>query len=235
LHAACATAEVELSLSRIVVIGASAGGVRALQELVAELPGDFPAPILVVLHTAPDHKSLLPEILTSAGSLVATQAAHGEPVQNGHIYVSAPDHHLMITAARAVALWRGPKENHSRPSVDVLFRSAAAGCGSKTIGVVLSGCLADGSSGLIAIKSVGGVAVIQDPEEALYASMPLSAAECVDADHILDAREIGLLLGQLAAQPAPAEPLDFARVREDLRAELSVGFAAPFWRTDRHG
>jgi two-component system chemotaxis response regulator CheB len=213
-----------MATDRVVVIGASAGGVSALESVVATLPPDFLHPVLVVLHLSPTGESLLPEILEHAGTLRAAAAVDGEPLEAGRIYVASPDRHLMVERDR-VRVTRGPKENQFRPSVDVLFRSAAYYYGSGAIGVVLSGSLSDGSSGLWAIRRLGGIAVIQDPDEALYSSMPLNAMRRVDIDYALPAAEMGVLLTSLVAEPVRSEPLDAAHYREDLKLDIDVAAA----------
>jgi two-component system, chemotaxis family, protein-glutamate methylesterase/glutaminase len=209
---------------RVIVIGASAGGVRALEELAAGLPPDFPAAVLIVLHVSATKRSLLHHILGRAGPLPAREAVDAEPLEGGRIYVAVPDHHLMVADSR-IRVVRGPKENHYRPAVDVLFRSAAYHYGSRVIGVVLSGSLSDGSSGLYAIKRVGGVAIVQDPEDAASQSMPLSALRRVDIDYALPAREMGALLAGVIAEPPPREPLDAAHYRADLQIEIEIAAA----------
>jgi two-component system chemotaxis response regulator CheB len=210
-----------MAMERIVVIGASAGGVRALEQVVEGLAGDFPAPVLVVLHISPTHKSLLPSILSRAGTLRAQEAVDGEPLRRSRIYVAPPDRHLLVDGDR-VRTTRGPRENHYRPSVDVLFRSAAYHYGSRAIGVVLSGALSDGSSGLFAIRRLGGMAIIQDPEEAAYSSMPLSAMRRVEIDYMLPAAEIGKLVSGLMAERPRHEPLDAESYREDVKFDLDI-------------
>jgi two-component system chemotaxis response regulator CheB len=186
--------------------------------------------VLVVLHLSPTHKSLLPQILSRAGTLRAHEAEDGEPLQRGHIYVAPPDYHLMVEPER-VRVTHGPKENHHRPSVDVLFRAAACHFGSRAIGIVLSGALSDGSSGLFAIRRLGGIAVVQDPEEAAYSSMPLSAMRRVDIDYMLPAGEIGKLLTGLMAESPRREPVDAENYRQDLRFDLDTAASdSPFDR-----
>lgn len=172
--------------SPVVVIGASAGGIRALLEIVSQLPAEFPAPVLVVVHIGRG-RSALPQIIERAGVLSASHARHGEPVRPGHIYVAPPDVHMLVRSGRIV-LDRGPRENHSRPAIDPLFRSAASEYGSGTIGVILSGALSDGTAGLMMIKGHGGTVIVQDPEEAIVGGMPESALNLVDADQVLAAR-----------------------------------------------
>jgi len=157
----------------IVVIGASAGGVYASQDLVASLPEDFDAAIFVVLHVAAHSPSFLPNILKASGALVAVHPNDGEAIASGRIYVAPPDHHLLIEGNR-VLVKKGPKENRFRPSIDALFRSAAYTFGPRVIGVVLTGMLNDGTSGMWSVKRLGGVGIIQEPAEALYPSMPAS-------------------------------------------------------------
>jgi two-component system chemotaxis response regulator CheB len=180
----------------VIVIGASAGGVEALQTLARGLPTDLDAAVFVVLHIPPFSRSRLPEILNRIGRLPARPAEDGEPIAPGRIYVAPPDRHLLVRLGR-VELSKGPRENHSRPAIDPLFRSAARAYGSRAIGVVLSGALYDGSAGLLAVKARGGVAIVQDPDEAMAAGMPLSALRLVDVDHVAPAEEIGPLLGRL--------------------------------------
>ena len=169
----------------MVVIGTSAGGVDALMHIVRQLPGDFPAPICVVLHIPPNSPSLLAHILNRQGPLPAKEAEDGEFYRDGTIYIAPPDQHLLVAKDGRLRTVRGPRENRHRPSVDPLFRSAAAALGAGVIGVILTGALDDGTAGLIAVKKRGGIAIIQDPRDALYPAMPSSAMEHVHADYVL--------------------------------------------------
>ena len=180
----------------IVVIGASAGGVEALRAMVGGLPPDLPAAVLVVLHVPRSSPSALPSILDRSGPLRAATAADGEPLTPGRIYVAAVDHHLLIINGR-VRLSRGPSENGHRPAVDPLFRSAARAYGAQAVGVVLSGSRDDGAAGLAAIVESGGIAVVQDPADALHPSMPRSALEQVSTDHVVPAAKMGSLIAEL--------------------------------------
>ncbi len=187
-------------LGRVILIGASAGGVYALQEIMKGLPADLPAAVFVVLHIAPYGKSAMPAILSRAGRLPALHPEDGDPVQEGRIYVAPPDHHLMIEDGR-VRLSHGPSENAQRPAVDVLFRSAAQVYGPRALAVVLTGNLDDGTAGLAIIKRYGGTAIVQDPADADYPSMPTSAILNVDVDHVVPLAEIPGLLVDLCRQP----------------------------------
>ncbi len=188
----------------IVVIGASAGGIQALSTLVAGLPRNFPASVLVVVHIPPYAVSRLPEILSRSGPLLATHAQQGEVIEPGRIYVAPPDRHLLVRPGQ-IELSRGPRENHTRPAIDPLFRTAARAYGRRTLGIVLSGALYDGSMGLLAIKTRGGMAIVQDPREAIVDSMPRRAIERVAADHILPVAEIAAALTDLVRQPVVAQ------------------------------
>src|SRR5262249_11645932 len=154
----------------IIVVGASAGGVDALAEVVGGLPADFPASVFVVCHFPPGGRSILPQILSRSGPLLATHAADGASFHAGHIYIAPPDRHVLLGRGGRMRAPRGPRENNHRPAVDPLFRSAARYYGSRVIGVILTGALNDGVAGLIAVRAAGGVAAIQDPKDALVAA-----------------------------------------------------------------
>lgn len=183
---------------RVIVIGASAGGVETLRTLVKGLSPQIAAPILIVVHLNPLGKSYLAEILGNAGRLPAVQAEDGMALRNGHIYVAPPDRHLLAQRDH-VHLSRGPRENRARPSINTLFRSAAAAFGADAIGVVLSGSLDDGTVGLWEIKRAGGVAVVQNPEEAPFPEMPQNAVAHVAVDYIVRLADMAELLKNLAA------------------------------------
>jgi len=191
----------------IIVIGASAGGVQALCDVVEVLPPGLPAAVLVVLHLSPHGRSVLPSILARSSCLPAMHPSDGEKLQPGRIYVAPPDRHLALDDGR-VRLTRNASENGHRPAIDVLFRSAARAYGSRVVGVVLTGNLDDGTAGLAAIKLCGGVAVVQDPREADYPAMPENAIANVDVDHVLPVAEIGPLLDRLLREPRSAAPVD---------------------------
>ena len=193
------------STLRLVVAGASVGGVAALSELAAGLPADFPAAVLMVLHTG-SHPSLLPQLISARSALPARHAVDGEPLLPGRIYIAPPDLHLMVEGDTA-RLHRGPKEHHTRPAVDPLFLSAALAYGPGVIGVVLSGTMEDGTAGLQAIKACGGVAVVQEPSDAQAPGMPESALRYAPIDHRLPVGGIADLLVSLVQTPVPrADP-----------------------------
>ena len=201
----------------IIVVGTSSGGVEALKRLVEALPADLPAAMLVVLHRPADSPSLLTEILRSMSSLDVADADDGEAIVPGRVYVAPPDRHLLIERER-VRLTRGPKENRFRPAIDPLFRSAAYGYGPRAIGVVLTGSLDDGTAGLWAIKDRGGVAIVQDPAEAMFPSMPSSALANVEVDYCLPMDKIAPTLVTLSAQPVSGG----AAVSENLEIETRI-------------
>ncbi len=167
----------------IIVIGSSAGGVLALQELVASLPVGFKVPIFIVQHIPPTSTSMMPQILSRVGLLKAVHPRDGDPIEEGHIYLAPPDHHMLVERDR-ILIKKGPKENRFRPSIDALFRSAAYNYGSRVIGIVLTGLLDDGTSGMWSVKRLGGLGIVQQPQDAAYPSMPASVLEYVDVDYV---------------------------------------------------
>src|SRR5262249_26941486 len=184
----------------IVVAGASAGGVRAFRDLVGDLPRGLPASIFVVLHVSPEFPSFLPDVLSMAGPLPAVHPTDGDPIRHGRIYVAPPDMHLLVERAGVRAV-HGPRENRHRPALDPLFRSAAMAYGERVVGIVLTGVLNDGSAGLAAIKSRGGITVVQDPEEATFSSMPRNALKRLSGDHLLKVRAIATPVNRLSREP----------------------------------
>lgn len=185
---------------RIITIGASAGGVEALKELVQYLPANLPAPVLIVLHVPAFGTSVLPHILNRVHTLPAIHPQSGQGVQPGQIYVAPPNRHLLLQPG-LIQLSAGPRVNGHRPAIDPLFQSAALAYGARVVGVVLSGTLDDGTVGLEIIKRCGGIAIAQDPTEALYPGMPQSAIQNVAVDYVLKLAEMAQCLTQLAHQP----------------------------------
>ncbi|AEI49001.1 chemotaxis protein CheB [Runella slithyformis] len=211
----------------IVVIGSSAGGVYALRELAAALPKDFKASIFVVQHLSSTSPSYLPQILSAAGPLKAVHPIDGTPIQPGVIYLAPPDHHLLLEPHR-VLVKKGPKENRFRPSIDALFRSAAYAYGTRVIGIILTGLMNDGTSGMWSVKRLGGVGIIQDPEEAMYPSMPESVLEYVEVDYRVAIAELAPLLVKLTQEEAldscllPAEEVKRMRTEIDIAGQKSA-------------
>ncbi len=204
---------------RCIVIGASAGGFQVLVDIVSQLPADLPVPVFVVMHVPAYQPSYLPHILSNTGPLQAVHPADGTKVRAGIIYVAPPDHHLLVDDSHVVVK-RGPKENGFRPSIDALFRSAAYSYGPGAIGVVLSGALHDGASGLWSIKRLDGIAIVQDPYEAEYASMPRSALEYVEADYKVRSTEIAALLVRLTQEQRSKET-DTRDIEEVLEERIA--------------
>jgi two-component system chemotaxis response regulator CheB len=192
-----------VTLDKVIVIGASAGGVEALQHLLKTVSPELPAAIVVVVHIARTSPGVLPGILARSTRLRVKRAEVGDLLSPGFVYVAPPDHHLTIVGSR-LELNRGPRENRQRPAIDVLFRSAALAFGPRAIGVVLTGLLDDGTAGLAAIKKLGGTSVVQEPSEAAFPSMPLNALERVAVDHVVPLAEMGALFRNLVAAPVAA-------------------------------
>jgi two-component system, chemotaxis family, protein-glutamate methylesterase/glutaminase len=214
----------------VVVVGASAGGVEALRTLVAALPPDLPAAVLVVLHIPRGAPSALPAILDRAGPLPARRVIDGERLVYGRVYVAPADHHLLLVDGR-IRLSRGPTENGHRPAVDPLFRSAARAYGPRVVGVVLSGSRDDGAAGAAAVAGQGGVVVVQDPAEALHPSMPEAVMRHTTVDHVLPAAKIGPLLAELSGRTVTAtDPVDDGL----LNAEVEMAETMPV-TTDQLG
>lgn len=211
-----------MSAKRIVVIGASSGGIEAVRTIAAGLPPDFNAAVCVVIHVSADSPSLVGNILARAGALPAREAQPGERLQPGHIYVAPPDRHLVVEPGLA-QLFRGPKENRFRPAIDPLFRSAAQVYGPGAIGVVLTGQLDDGAAGLQTIRQLGGTTIVQDPADALFPSMPKNALAHGAPDYCVPLATIPEILVELTRQPPGARPgVQGAR---DVDIEVSIAKA----------
>lgn len=194
----------------IIVIGGSSGARAPLKAILAALPANLPAAVFVVVHIPARSLGLLATVTAAAANLPVHAATEGMVIAPGNIYLGIPDHHLIVRDER-IRLGRGPRENMARPSIDPLFRSAAAIYGSRVIGVVLSGLLNDGASGLEAIKRCGGIAIVQDPADAIADEMPLSAMAAVNVDMSVPSARIGDVLSELVHEaagprlPVPAE------------------------------
>jgi two-component system, chemotaxis family, protein-glutamate methylesterase/glutaminase len=203
----------------IVVIGASTGGVAALLAISDALPPSFPAPVCIVQHIG-GHTSVLPELLRYRGKNHVMHPEDGQRLTNGTLLIAPPDMHLLVDGDR-VRLRHGPKENHARPAIDPLFRSAALRWGPKVIGVVLTGQMDDGTAGLKAIKQCGGIAIVQDPATATEPEMPASAVANVEVDHCLPLEEIGPLLVRLVCGARP-QPASRAPAPEHVLREVAI-------------
>jgi two-component system chemotaxis response regulator CheB len=189
----------------IVVIGASAGGVAALRTVLGGLPQGFPATVFVVMHVAPESPDVLSHLLDAVTALPVMTAADGNTFRPGEVWIAAVDRHLAVERDHMTVV-RGPRENRHRPSVDVLFRSAALSFGPRVVGVVLTGMLDDGAAGVWAIKRRGGLAIVQDPADAEFPSMPQSALETVEVDHCVPLRDIARTLVAAVAGPVADDP-----------------------------
>lgn len=226
------------TLPRVVVVGASAGGLAALTQLVAALPPDFPAAMLVVQHMAADVSGdVLVRNLGRNCALVCRHASDGERIVPGRVYVARPDRHLLVSKGR-IMVSKGARENRSRPGIDPLFRSAAVAFGPRVVGVLLTGYLDDGTAGLIAIHRCGGICVVQDPKDAAYPDMPQNALNNAKVDHVVPLATLGSLLVTLTGRRVPKKtpvPTDIAleatiaeRVLSDVAAVDELGDQVPF-------
>ena len=221
----------------LVVIGASSGGLQALQSLVQQFRADFPGPVFIVNHMGPETTGDAMVAALNTGPLQCQHANNGQHFHAGHIYVARSDHHMMIDDDQII-LTKGARENRYRPAIDPLFRSAAVAHGSGVIGVILTGYLDDGTSGMMAIKRCGGICVAQDPDDAAYPDMPQSVITNVGVDHCVPVSAMGALLNDLVAKaPAPRNPppQDLVieariaqRVLSDLPSVETLGDQVPF-------
>ena len=185
----------------IVVIGGSAGSHAVLRQIIADLPADIPASIFIATHVPTHSAGYLADALAKVGPIPVVEAADGQPIERGKVYVAVPDCHLLVVDG-TVRLGDGPRENMTRPAIDPLFRSAALSYGPRTVGVVLSGMLNDGASGLTAIKACGGTAVVQHPLDAQADQMPLAALEVVEADEVAPANQLGRVINEIVSTDA---------------------------------
>lgn len=187
----------------IIVVGSSAGGIEALLEFTRLLPPNFKGSVFIVQHLAAFYRSSLDKLLAKKSSLPVSFAKNGERYKKGHIYLAPPDHHLLLDGTKLLVT-KGPKENRFRPSIDALFRSAAYNFGERVIGIVLSGLLDDGTSGLWNIKRLGGTTIVQDPEEAIHDSMPRNAMQQVSVDYVEKIENLPTLLEMLISKKVTA-------------------------------
>lgn len=211
----------------IIVLGASAGGIVALSSLIAGLPDDLDAAVLVVLHLS---KKSNPDVIVMGFQrqtvLNCQVAREGLQIGKGHLYLAPPEHHMMIKNGQ-IHLTQGPHENKYRPSIDVLFRSVAVKYRHRTIGIILTGLLDDGTSGMSAIKKAGGICIVQDPSDAEFSDMPQSVLNNMEVDYKASLMKIPSIIEVLMSQPLPPQtemPVELeieADITEKLMSNLS--------------
>ena len=219
----------------IIVVGGSAGALEAVKTIAKSLTADLPASVFVILHTPPRERNFLTDLLNLFGEFDSSQATEGEAIVRGRIYVPPPDRHLLI-AKDHLHITRGPKEGLHRPSINMTFRSAAKSYESRVIGVLLSGMLDDGASGLWEIARFGGVTMIQDPKEAPFPSMPLNALRDVPIDYRVRAEEMGPLIRCLVSGEPVARKVSRGAMTKNGDDQFS-GFTCPechgpLWRSE---
>jgi len=204
----------------IVAIGGSAGSGPVLRQILRDLPADLPASVFVCTHVPSQSPGYLADALASVSALPVEQAIDGQPIERNRVYVASPDRHLLLIDG-TIRLGEGPRENMVRPAIDPLFRSAALSYGPRAVGVVLTGMLNDGASGLHALKSAGGTAIVQHPIDAEVDQMPLAALEAADVDHVAAAADLAGIISQVVQSDAgpgvaPSESLT-------LEVEIAAG------------
>ncbi|MBG6234435.1 two-component system chemotaxis response regulator CheB [Pedobacter sp. CAN_A7] len=207
------------SFEQVVVVGTSAGGQEALVALIKQLPADFPAPILMVMHLSADaNAQFIMDVIQKSSQLSCKMAEDKELLRPAQVYLAPSDHHLMIGKNGEILVTKGAQENRSRPGIDPLFRSAAVAYRNRVIGIVLTGYLDDGTAGLLAIQRCGGICIVQNPDEASYPDMPRNALNQIDVDYCLNIIEMGSILAQLMNRKLPKE----ANVPEDIFREATI-------------
>lgn len=184
-----------------VVIGASAGALEALTAILPSLPGHFPLPLMVVVHMPADKPSILAELFQAKCRIQVREAEDKEPVSGGTAYFAPPDYHLLVEADRSLSLSNDEPVLHSRPSIDVLFESAADAYGPALIAIVLSGANHDGAAGLKAVSEVGGKTIVQSPKGAFAAAMPEAAMAMCPSAQVLTPQKIAAYLQKVSSLP----------------------------------
>ena len=202
----------------IVVVGASSGGLDAVSSVLAQLPADFPAAVFVAIHAADSSRDFA-RLLGRASALPVRGATDRGVIYHGNVYVAPADAHLLIESEH-MRLSHGPKENRCRPSIDVLFRSAAVAYGPRTIGLLMTGYLDDGVAGLEAIERRGGLVVVQHPGDAVVPDMPRAALDAVNVHHCAPVHRLGALLGRAVAEPILS--FDAERLPDGLAVETAI-------------
>ena len=189
----------------VLVIGASAGGITAIQPVINDLSPKMDLAVVVVVHvSSKSNSTLIAKIFQRNTGLKCIEASDGMGIQKGHLYVAPPEHQLMFAGSQ-LKVSRGSNKTRYRPSIDVLFKSAAANFGYRTIGIILTGLFGDGTLGMEAIKSRGGICIIQDPGEAKFSDMPLNVLKKVKVDHQAPLKEISGILQEILNRPLPPE------------------------------
>ena len=211
---------------RIVVIGASSGGLAALRAVLQTLPNELDAPVLVVMHIG-KHKSVLPELLAPYSSLPVAHAGHDALLRRGQIFVAPPDRHMMVQGGR-IRLTTGPRENFTRPAIDPLFRSAAIEFGARAIAVVLTGHLDDGAAGSVAIHACGGAVIVQDPADCVAPSMPLSTLRAVPMSRVAQLDQVGDAIVRAVQTPVKGGDMKTDKQRFEIETRIGLtGVSTP--------
>jgi two-component system chemotaxis response regulator CheB len=220
-------------------MGASAGGLETFHKILLHLPPDLKASLFLVLHTGSDTPNRLAVLLGRNTAIPVTTALDGEAFQPGTAYVAPPDFHLTFRDEH-LAVHRGPKENRYRPSIDTTFRSAARNFGPRVIGVLLTGLLDDGALGLQLVGQSGGITIVQDPDDALFNSMPLAALDLHQPDRVLPAREIPAVLVEFSMKNQNGSnersvPVETRQEIPDKKANTPEGKQSEFTCPECHG
>ena len=180
-----------------VVIGVSSGGLEALRIVLPFLPADFPAPVLIVYHRGSQRDRFVIEYMNQLAGMEVKEAEEKEPLVPGFIYLAPPNYHLLVEEDRTLALSTEKRVSYSRPSIDILFETAAEAYGSGLVGLILTGANHDGAKGMKTLKERGGLALVQNPDTAEVGRMPRAAMKTAGADRILELREVGPYLRRL--------------------------------------
>ena len=205
-------------LKRVFVLGASAGGRKILTTVLEAIPRTIEAAFLIVVHGSSEIASIYPKVLSQKIALKVEEAQNELKINSGTVYIAKPNHHLFVEKGE-IFLSNGPRENRFRPSIDVLFRSAAVAYGNTCVGILLTGRLNDGTAGLEAIKKCGGLALIQNPATAEYSDMPSNAAQTVEIDYVVNVEDLGNVIQKIMDEKLPEnKKLPASVVRENTIA-----------------
>jgi two-component system chemotaxis response regulator CheB len=209
-------------MRKLIVLGGSAGGVEALSTLLKDLPADFPAPVLAVIHIG-ESENMLVEVLQRSTKLQVSSPTEPEPLADGRVYIAPPNRHLIVRDGCVLAA-HGPRENRHRPAIDALFRSAARAYRSKVIAVILTGALDDGVAGSLAVEARGGTIVVQDPAQARNPDMPANVLRQIKTNYCLALSDIPPLLIKLSST---GEPIAHSKPTAAQCASLSEDESLP--------